>query len=378
MNKETIKKASEIIFANEGGYSSVNADDNGAVSVGRIQWHATRALNLLKKIVKALGEAGAKEYLSESLYTEITTAKTWSSRTVNTLEAASLKALLSTEESHKVQDEQTEADVTSYLTHIEKLGVTDESAQIFMADIENQGGAGASERIIKAAEGADLDSLYLSAKADSVFSRYMARRDRVYKKLTGHAFGEQPYEGELYEVRYGDTLSKIAVKYGTTVNELAELNGITNPNLIRTGDVLKIPVQNTADDITEPADTPEAVDKGTENTFYIVERGDSLSRIGARLGVAWRDIADINCIKAPYTIYIGQALVVPSPVNNTKPETAPAITHTVVRGNTLSALAQKYNTTVAAILEANRERYRSISADYIVVGWELVIPEGKT
>ena len=51
MDKNTIQKTSEIIFANEGGYASVNADDNGAVSVGRLQWHGTRALNLLKKIV---------------------------------------------------------------------------------------------------------------------------------------------------------------------------------------------------------------------------------------------------------------------------------------------------------------------------------------
>ena len=68
MNENIIKKASEIIFSNEGGYSSVNRDDNGAVSVGRLQWHGTRALNLLKKIVKALGEEKSLSFISEELY----------------------------------------------------------------------------------------------------------------------------------------------------------------------------------------------------------------------------------------------------------------------------------------------------------------------
>ncbi len=44
-----------------------------------------------------------------------------------------------------------------------------------------------------------------------------------------------------YRVKAGDTLSGIAVAFGTTVKELADLNGITNPSLIRVGQVLKIP-----------------------------------------------------------------------------------------------------------------------------------------
>ena len=48
--KEVAAAAAAIIFANEGGYSSVNANDNGAVSVGKVQWHGNRALLLLKNI----------------------------------------------------------------------------------------------------------------------------------------------------------------------------------------------------------------------------------------------------------------------------------------------------------------------------------------
>lgn len=43
-----------------------------------------------------------------------------------------------------------------------------------------------------------------------------------------------------YTVVKGDTLSGIASKYGTTYQHLAAVNGITNPNLIYPGQVLKI------------------------------------------------------------------------------------------------------------------------------------------
>lgn len=43
-----------------------------------------------------------------------------------------------------------------------------------------------------------------------------------------------------YIVKKGDNLTKIAHLYGTTVSRLTSLNGITNPNLIYTGQKLKI------------------------------------------------------------------------------------------------------------------------------------------
>lgn len=44
-----------------------------------------------------------------------------------------------------------------------------------------------------------------------------------------------------YVVKQGDTLSAIARKYNTTYQVLAEYNGISNPNLIYPGQVIKIP-----------------------------------------------------------------------------------------------------------------------------------------
>lgn len=44
-----------------------------------------------------------------------------------------------------------------------------------------------------------------------------------------------------YTVREGDTMSSIASRFGTTVAVLAALNGISDPSLIRIGQVLRVP-----------------------------------------------------------------------------------------------------------------------------------------
>ena len=49
---------------------------------------------------------------------------------------------------------------------------------------------------------------------------------------------------KTYKVKAKDTLSAIAQLYGTTVEAIASTNGIKNPNLIYTGQVLHIPTQN--------------------------------------------------------------------------------------------------------------------------------------
>jgi LysM repeat protein len=54
-----------------------------------------------------------------------------------------------------------------------------------------------------------------------------------------------------YVVRRGDTLSSIARRFGTTTTSLAQLNGIANPSLIYTGQVLQLSGTG-----TEPAPAP--------------------------------------------------------------------------------------------------------------------------
>ena len=64
-----------------------------------------------------------------------------------------------------------------------------------------------------------------------------------------------PSSGGTYTVQPGDTLGAIAQRFGTTVDALARLNGISNPNLIYPGQVLRLPG-------SAPAPTPPAPTSG--------------------------------------------------------------------------------------------------------------------
>lgn len=56
----------------------------------------------------------------------------------------------------------------------------------------------------------------------------------------------------------------------------------------------------------------------TTTTTYTVQSGDCLSTIGSKLGVNWKEIASLNGIHSPYTIYKGQKLKIPTAVAETK------------------------------------------------------------
>lgn len=46
------------------------------------------------------------------------------------------------------------------------------------------------------------------------------------------------------------------------------------------------------------------------NSYYVVEKGDYLIKIGQKLNKDWRKIASDNNLKFPYTIYPGQTLII--------------------------------------------------------------------
>ena len=113
LKKEVVQSAQVIIFGQEGNYGSVNTNDNGAVSIGKVQWHGGRALNLLKTICAA--ESRAASILGAALYREITTATNWNTRTVNAQEKAAISSLLVTDAGKKAQDDLAKKDVTAYV-----------------------------------------------------------------------------------------------------------------------------------------------------------------------------------------------------------------------------------------------------------------------
>lgn len=127
-----------------------------------------------------------------------------------------------------------------------------------------------------------------------------------------------------YTVQPGDSLSKIAARFGLSTRELAELNGIKDPNKVRAGQKLVLPgyAAPRADTPKPAARAPTARPPAAGEGEYVVQPGDSLSRIAARLGVTTQELADLNGINDPNTIRAGQKLAVPQ--GAAKPAPAPA------------------------------------------------------
>ena len=101
---------------------------------------------------------------------------------------------------------------------------------------------------------------------------------------------EQPSVAQTHVVQYGETLSSIATRYSTTYQALASLNGLSNPNMIYAGQVLKV--------------------NGTASTTrtYTVRSGDNLSSIASKLGTTYQALAQRNGLSNPNLIYPGQVL----------------------------------------------------------------------
>ncbi|MDD3040520.1 hypothetical protein [Bacteroides sp.] len=194
--KKVVKVASGIIYAQEGNYGSVNKNDNDhGMSIGKCQWNAYwgRALPLLQTIVNA-DKVQAKELLGDNLYKEIAEsgADAWNKkkRVATDEEAKKLSALLSSNQGKKAQDELADADITVYVKNGVKVGVVSLKALAYYADLENQGGSGASKRIaqeageaVKGVEKVGLEEIHAYALKDSVMGQYASRRGKVYEAV---------------------------------------------------------------------------------------------------------------------------------------------------------------------------------------------------
>lgn len=100
--------------------------------------------------------------------------------------------------------------------------------------------------------------------------------------------------------------------------------------------------------VQPPQPTPEqpAQPQGT----YTVVKGDTLSGIASRYGTDYKTLAAINGIADPNKIFPGQVLRL-SGSAPTKQESSG--TYTVVRGDTLSGIAQRFNTTYQTLAALN-------------------------
>lgn len=188
----------------------------------------------------------------------------------------------------------------------------------------------------------------------------------------------KPVPTRPYVVQPGDTLAKIAAQFNTTVEDIVKLNNIDNPNLIFTGQLLLIPLEPIP--TPSPSPTPEPIPTIT----YTVQPGDTLYKIAQKFGTSVDTLSKLNSIKDPDLIYPGQTLLIPVPTPSPSPTPTPTptpspspsptpiptINYTVLPGDTLFKIAQKFNTTVGTLVSLNN----ITDPNLIIAGQVLLVP----
>lgn len=120
--------------------------------------------------------------------------------------------------------------------------------------------------------------------------------------------------------------------------------------------------------IYNPVEFEEEVEEeattNTSETVYTVKKGDTLSEIASKYGTTYQKLAEYNGIDNPDLILVGQKIKIPN--------TTSTIKYTVKSGDTLSGIANKYNTTWQKIYEDNKSVIGD-DPDLIKSGQELVI-----
>lgn len=97
---------------------------------------------------------------------------------------------------------------------------------------------------------------------------------------------------------------------------------------------------------TSPAPSPSP-SPSADYITYVIQPGDTLSGIAARFGTTVSELTRINKISDPDRIYAGNTIKVPEKSGSA------TRTYTIRPGDTLSGIASRYGTTVAAIARLN-------------------------
>jgi len=186
-------------------------------------------------------------------------------------------------------------------------------------------------------------------------------------------------------VKKGDTLWSIAQKYNLSVDLILATNNIANSELISIGQQIKIP---SSKDATSEKNmfSQQVVDKKNNNVnninqpekvepiVYTVKAGDNLWNISRKYGVSVEVIIEVNNLRDKDLLSLGQKLEIPAiggGVSNSKQKQEPTIvTYTVVKGDTLWSISQRYDVKMSSIISTNN--LKEISR--LSIGQKLKLP----
>ena len=164
--------------------------------------------------------------------------------------------------------------------------------------------------------------------------------------ISGENINPNPPSGNIvYVVKAGDSLWSIANKFSTTVNEIKRLSNLVADKL-SIGQQLFIPGIS--------IEIPE-----TSPTVYTVKSGDTLYSIANSFNITVNELRSANNLTNDI-LNIGQRLIIPNPS---------IFTYTVIAGDSLWSIANRFNTNVNEIIRLN-----NLPNNILNIGQILLIP----
>ena len=186
-----------------------------------------------------------------------------------------------------------------------------------------------------------------------------------------------------HKVASGETLAAIAHQYKTSTNSIAQVNGIDPDDPVKAGSRLVIPVT--------PGRDVERLAFSKHPTMYKVRKGDTVLSVADDFSVPVAKLRSWNHLKGN-KLAVGHVLRIYRPVAGGAPSESRTTTarvrksssksslqarsrtvrHKVRKGETLSSIAESYNTTVAALRRDNRS-----AAAHLHTGSVLIVHTGE-
>ena len=175
-------------------------------------------------------------------------------------------------------------------------------------------------------------------------------------------------KASTHVVRSGDTLGAIAAKRGVSLAALLKANRLSSRSVIHPGQRLHIP--GGAARAAKAARAASSARAAAATRTYTVRPGDTLSAIAARTRTPLATVYRLNGLSARSLIHPGQRIKVKGSSAARPGAVVSTRTYTVRSGETLSGIAARHGTTVAALMKRNRLR----NANLVTVGQRLAIP----
>lgn len=161
---------------------------------------------------------------------------------------------------------------------------------------------------------------------------------------------------KVYVVKRGEYLKQIADRYAFSNQELASLtSGLKADSALNVGQRINVPSESLTDIAEETAKSTAVArtqnaalkaDTSVKTENYKVQSGETLYSIAMKSKITLAELAELNNVSTNKGLMAGQTLKIPA--GNSVPES-----YTVQSGDSLNAVASKYNLNISQIASLN-------------------------